>query len=220
MSPLELTKYGHACVRIEHHDTTLVIDPGLFTEPEAVAGADALLITHEHFDHFTEEQVRAALAANPGLRIWTNGAVAEQLTGLGAAVTVVGDGDAFDVGGIDVSVHGEWHAEIHRDAPAVKNIGFRLAGGRLFHPGDALTVPEHPVDTLLLPLAGPWNKIGELVDYVREVRPARVLGIHDAVLSEIGRQIGARWLGEEHGPGTGAPYAFLQPGESVLLDAV
>ncbi|WP_329563247.1 MBL fold metallo-hydrolase [Kitasatospora sp. NBC_01266] len=216
---MRLTKFGHACVRIEQNDTTVVIDPGMFTEPEAVAGADALLITHEHFDHFTEDQVRAALAANPGLRIWTNRAVADQLAGLGAAVTVVGAGDAFEVGGIDVSVHGEWHAVIHPDAPQVGNIGFLLGGGALFHPGDALTVPEHPVRTLLLPMAGPWNKVGELIDYVREVRPTRVLGIHDAVLSEIGRGIGERWLGE-HGPGTGAPYSYLQPGAGLELDAV
>ncbi|MCX4749710.1 MBL fold metallo-hydrolase [Kitasatospora sp. NBC_01287] len=215
---MKLTKFGHACVRIEQNDTTVVIDPGLFTEPAAVEGADALLITHEHFDHFTEDQVRAALAANPGLRIWTNRAVADQLAGLGAAVSVVGAGDAFEVGGIDVLVHGEWHAVIHPDAPPVSNIGF-LLDGRLFHPGDALTVPEQPVATLLLPIAGPWNKVGELIDYVRELAPGRVLGIHDAVLSDIGLGIGERWLGE-HGPGTGVPYGHLRPGAGLELDAV
>ncbi|MFI9272372.1 MBL fold metallo-hydrolase [Kitasatospora sp. NPDC052896] len=215
---MRLTKFGHACVRIEQDETTLVIDPGLFTEPEAVQGADALLITHEHFDHFTEDQVRAALAANPGLRIWTNRAVADQLAGLGAAVTVVGEGDAFDVGGIDVTVHGEWHALIHPDVPRVGNIGF-LLNGRLFHPGDALTVPERPVETLLLPLSGPWNKIGELVDYVREVRPGRALGIHEALLSEAGLGVGARFLGDD-GPGTGAPYRYLTSGAGLDLDAV
>ncbi|MFF7631691.1 MBL fold metallo-hydrolase [Kitasatospora sp. NPDC008050] len=216
---MRLTKFGHACVRIEQDGTTLVIDPGAFTEPEAVQGADALLITHEHFDHFTEDQVRAALAANPALRIWTNRAVADQLAGLGTAVRVVGAGDAFEVGGIDVSVHGEWHAVIHPDIAPVGNIGF-LLDGRVFHPGDALTVPEHPVQTLLLPMAGPWNKVGELIDYVREVKPAQVLGIHDAVLSEIGLGIGERWLGAEHGPGTGAPYRYLPSGGGLELDAV
>ena len=39
---MRITKYTHACVRIEHDGKVLVIDPGVWTEPEAVAGADAL----------------------------------------------------------------------------------------------------------------------------------------------------------------------------------
>ena len=49
---MRLTKFGHACIRIEHDGHTLVIDPGGFTEPEAVDGADAVLITHQHPDHY------------------------------------------------------------------------------------------------------------------------------------------------------------------------
>ncbi|MFD0527889.1 MBL fold metallo-hydrolase [Kitasatospora arboriphila] len=172
---MRLTKLGHACVRIEHQGTTVVIDPGAFTEADATRGADAVLITHEHMDHFAEDRLRAAVEADPGLRIWTNRAVAAQLEGIGAQVAVVGEGDAFDIDGLGVSVHGEWHAVIHPDIPRVGNIGF-LLDGRLFHPGDALTVPPHPVDTLLLPIAGPWTKVSELIDYVREAEPGAGAG--------------------------------------------
>ncbi|MFE0458712.1 MBL fold metallo-hydrolase [Kitasatospora sp. NPDC058965] len=213
---MRLTKYGHACVRIEKNGTALVIDPGLFTDQESVRGADALLITHEHWDHFAEERVRVALQADPALRVWTNRAVAEQLIGFGPRVAAVGDGDAFEVGGIGVSVHGEWHAPIHPDVPRVTNVGF-LVDGTLFHPGDALTLPEQPVDTLMVPLAGPWTRTGDLVDYLREVRPARALGMHEAMLSEIGlKLVGENWLGA-NGPGTGTDYGYLAAGESLEL---
>ncbi|PYC88117.1 MBL fold metallo-hydrolase [Streptomyces tateyamensis] len=213
---MRLTKCGHACVRIEQDGTTLVIDPGLFTEPEAVRGADALLITHEHWDHFAEERVRAALAADPGLRIWTNPVVAHQLAGLGPRITAVGEGDAFEVGGIEVSVHGQWHELIHPDVPQVANVGF-LVGGRLFHPGDALTLPGCAVDTLMVPLAGPWTRTGDLIDYLRAVGPARALGMHEAMLSEIGLMVtGENWLGAK-GPGTGTDYRYLTVGESLEL---
>ena len=49
---MRITKFGHACVRVEHGSTALVIDPGEWTEPEAVDGATAVLVTHEHPDHF------------------------------------------------------------------------------------------------------------------------------------------------------------------------
>lgn len=61
--------------------------------------------------------------------------------------------------------------------------------GSLFHPGDALTVPEAPVDTLMLPVHAPWNKIAEVIDYLREVKPRRAIDIHDAYLSDIARPI-------------------------------
>ncbi|MGK4583852.1 MBL fold metallo-hydrolase [Kitasatospora sp. HPMI-4] len=212
---MRLTKFGHACVRIEHADATVVIDPGMFTAPEAIEGADAVLITHEHYDHFVEDRLRAAAEADPGLRIWTNRAVADQLSGLGTRVTVVGAGDAFDINGLGVSVHGEWHAVIHPDIPLVRNIGF-LLDGRVFHPGDALTVPEQPVETLLLPIAAPWSKVSELVDYVREVKPQRALSVHEAVLSETGQAIYGRLLGEG-GPGTGAGLHQPAVGERIDL---
>ncbi|MEV4557538.1 MBL fold metallo-hydrolase [Kitasatospora sp. NPDC049285] len=211
---MRLTKFGHACVRLEHAGGAVVIDPGMFTGPEALEGADALLITHEHMDHFSEERVRAAVEAHPGLRIWTNHAVAPLLEGIGAKVTVVGDGDAFDLDGLPVTVHGEWHEVIHPDIPRVRNVGF-LLGGRVFHPGDSFTVPPDTVDTLLLPLGAPWLKAGELVDYVREARPRQAVAIHEGTLSEIGQVIHGRLLGPE-GPGTGgADYRVLAPGESV-----
>ena len=169
---MRITKFGHACVRIQHDDTTLIVDPGAFTDPAALAGADAVLITHEHMDHFEESRLRAAMEADPALRVWTNGAVAAQLEGLGQRVTEVGEGDAFEIGGVGVSVHGEWHAVIHPDVPRVKNIGF-LFDGRLFHPGDAFTVPPHAVDTLLLPLAGPWSKASARPSRCTRPRSAR-----------------------------------------------
>ncbi len=212
---MRLTKFGHACVRIEHEGTTVVIDPGMFTDAEALAGADAVLITHEHFDHFVEDRLRAAAEADPGLRIWANRSVAGQLEGLGARVTVVGEGDAFDINGLGVSVHGEWHAVIHPDIPRVGNIGF-LLDGRLFHPGDALTLPPQPVETLLLPIAGPWAKVSELIDYVREAAPQRAVAIHEAVLSEAGQFVHGRLLGDA-GPGTGAQLSQPSPGEHLDL---
>ncbi|MGW3229558.1 MBL fold metallo-hydrolase [Kitasatospora sp. NPDC001095] len=214
---MRITKFGHACVRVEHGDTTVVVDPGAFTDSAAaLAGADAVLITHEHMDHFEESGLRAALEADPALRVWTNRAVAAQLDGVARRVTVVGEGDAFEIGGLGVSVHGEWHAVIHPDIPRVHNIGF-LFDGRLFHPGDAFTVPPHAVETLLLPLAAPWSKASEVIDYVREAGPRRAVPVHEAVLSPIGFAVQIRLVGPQ-GPGTGAELTVLGEGESLELD--
>jgi L-ascorbate metabolism protein UlaG (beta-lactamase superfamily) len=212
---VQLTKHGHACVVLSEDDRRLVVDPGGFTADDAWAGASALLITHEHMDHFVPDKVRAALDADPALELWTNSSVAEQLTGLGSRVHVVGPGDTFTAAGFDVSVHGEWHAVIHPEIPRVRNVGF-LVEGTVFHPGDALTVPEVAVPTLLLPAHAPWSKASELIDYLRAVQAERALAVHDGLLNDNGLGIVAGLLGER-GPGQPTPYARLAPGESVEL---
>ncbi|MFD2421769.1 MBL fold metallo-hydrolase [Amycolatopsis pigmentata] len=212
---MQLTKFGHACVRVETNNHRLVIDPGGLTDPQALDGADAVLVTHEHFDHFSEKTLRKATDRNPALRIWTNTSVARKLDDLGARVTTVGEGAVFTAAGFEVKVHGTWHAVIHPDIPRVTNIGF-LIDDALFHPGDALTVPDVTVDTLLLPVHGPWSTTGQLIDYVREVAPRRALAIHDGALNDIGTAMVGGLLGT-NGPGAGAPYDRLVPGASVTI---
>jgi L-ascorbate metabolism protein UlaG (beta-lactamase superfamily) len=212
---MELIKYGHACVVLADGERRLVVDPGAFTDPSALDGASAVLVTHEHPDHFVADRLRAAMDADPTLEIWTNGSVAGQLEGLGGRVHVVGHGDAISVAGFDVHVHGELHAEIHPDIPRVKNVGF-LVDGQVFHPGDALTVPDEPVATLLLPLHAPWSKVAEVIEYMRAVDADQAYAIHDGLLSDAGLGVVGGLLGER-GPGTPTPYSRLAPGDSVEL---
>lgn len=112
---IELTKKTHACIRLEKDGRTLVIDPGGFSEADAALGADAILVTHEHPDHFDENRLRAGMEANPTAQIWTLRSVAEQLSaGFPGRVHTVGHGDTFEAAGFDIQVHGELHAVIHR----------------------------------------------------------------------------------------------------------
>ena len=169
---MRLTKMGHACVRFEKDGRILVIDPGTLTEPEALDGAEAILITHEHFDHVELSRVRVAAERTPQLEIWTTAVVADQLGGAGAKVHAVGSGYSFVAAGFDVGVFGELHAVVNPAWPRVANVGF-LIDGRTFHPGDAYTVPEASVETLLLPTNAPWLKAPELI----ATRPFAVLTV-------------------------------------------
>ena len=212
---MELTKHGHACVVLRDGDRSLVIDPGAFTDAVALRGAGAVLITHEHPDHFEPQRLRAALDADPALEVWTNPSVAARLEGLGTRVHVVGQGDAVTVAGFDVHVHGELHAEIHPDIPRIVNIGF-LVGGLVFHPGDALTVPDEPVSTLLVPLHAPWSRTADVIDYLRAVHADQAFAVHDGMLNDTGLGVVGGLLGER-GPGTPTPFSRLAPGDTAEL---
>ncbi|MCC3771822.1 MBL fold metallo-hydrolase [Streptomyces sp. UNOC14_S4] len=213
---MKLTKKSHACVRLEKDGRTLVIDPGAFSEEDAAVGADAILVTHEHPDHFHEDRLRAALDADPAAELWTLRSVAEQVSAaFPGRVHTVGEGDTFTAAGFDVQVHGQLHAVIHPDIARITNVGY-LVDGSVFHPGDALTVPEVPVDTLFVPVMAPWNKVSEVIDYLREVRPRRAIDVHDALLTDLARPVYDRMLGPD-GPGVGTAHSRLAPGESLML---
>jgi L-ascorbate metabolism protein UlaG (beta-lactamase superfamily) len=213
---MRLTKLGHSCVRLEKDGATLVIDPGGWSDPAgALAGASAVLITHEHPDHLDAGAVRAAMTSEPGLELWANASVAEQLRDFGTRVHTVDHGDTFTAAGFDVHVYGHDHAQIYREIPIVLNTGFAV-DGEVFHPGDSLTVPEDRVPTLLLPIVAPWLKTAEMIDYAREVGPRRAYAIHDAVLNENGIGLWQRMMQVAAQP-SGAAFSRLEPGTTVDL---
>lgn len=148
---------------------------------------------------------------NSALHVWTNEAVSRRLAGLAPGrIHRVGAGDTFTAAGFEIRAYGEWHAPIHPDLPPVANTGF-LVDSDLFHPGDALTVPDTTVGTLLVPAHGPWSKTGEIIDCVREVAPRQAFAVHDAILSADGTRSIQTILGflAPHSPCT-----HLDPGMS------
>ena len=186
---MRITKLGHACIRLEHDGKVVVVDPGMFTDPDAVDGADAVVITHEHPDHYLPDHL-----ARTDAPVFTIDAVAgrirEDSAEVAERVTVISPGEAFDPGIPAVSV-GELHAVIHPELPRFFNSGylFTLGDTTVFHPGDALTVPEQTVDVLCVPVSAPWMRASEAVDFARAVGAPRNLAIHDRVYSEAGLRI-------------------------------
>jgi len=216
MVAMKLTKHEHACVVLEKDGGSLVIDPGSFSQgaAEIIAGAEAILITHEHMDHVNEAAINAALKDRPVLRVYGPPALASVLGANPDQFTAVGAGDELSVAGFSVSVHGTTHAVIHPDIPTIANVGY-LVDGSVYHPGDAYHVPAAPVCTLLLPTSGPWMKVGEAADYVRAVRPQQLVQIHELLLSDIGLYLANTLLGEQGL--TGMPVTQIPTGESLTL---
>jgi L-ascorbate metabolism protein UlaG (beta-lactamase superfamily) len=212
---VQLTKYSHSCVRLEDGDRALVLDPGVFSEVDAALdGADAVLVTHEHPDHVDAERLRAAAERDDQLRIWAPQPVAEML-GLAERVTVVTPGQALDVAGFGIRTFGGQHAIIHPTIPVVANVGY-LIDEAVYHPGDSLIVPPLSVELLLAPISAPWSKVAEVIDFVVAVRAPRVVGIHDALLTDVGRQIvegHVEHIGGEHG----SRYVGLRPLDTTQI---
>jgi L-ascorbate metabolism protein UlaG (beta-lactamase superfamily) len=208
-----LTKFPHACFRLEKDGSVLVVDPGGLSDPAAaLLGADGVLITHVHPDHLDADALRTAAAARPGLTVWAHPEVLATLDGVGVQTVPVVPGDEVTAVGFAVRVFGDRHAHIHEDVPDLPNNAY-LIDGRLYYAGDSFSVPGVEVETLMVPIGAPWMKVAEAIDYVRAVAPARAHPTHDAVLSGPGQQISDNWLAQRGN----TDYSRLEIGSPVEL---
>jgi len=203
---VKLTKFAHACVRLDKDGKVLLVDPGTFSEDAVFEAADAILVTHEHPDHVDAERLRGLEAP-----IYTTAGVADQLGDLGDRVTVVAEGQSFDAAGFSVRAYGKDHAVILPELGVpCENIGY-LIDDAVYHPGDSFTRPDREVHTNLVPISGPWFSLPPAIEYAKAIKAQQTVGIHDGLLNPIGLGMMKRWIGEEGG----RPYLGLAPGEST-----
>src|SRR4051812_26087496 len=165
---MKVTKYEHATLLLSVGDDTLVIDPGMFLSAVDFGNVAAIVITHEHGDHWTPDQLGRILEKNPNAVIY--GPEGVKTAASGFEVTAVKAGDTIEAGPFTLTFFGEKHAVIHESIPVIDNLGV-LVNDELYYPGDSYTVPDVEVGTLAAPIGAPWLKIGEAMDFVLAVKP-------------------------------------------------
>ncbi|MFE9871598.1 MBL fold metallo-hydrolase [Micromonospora sp. NPDC005686] len=207
---MQVTKYAHSCLRLEHDGAVLVVDPGVFSDPAALDGADAVLITHEHPDHVDVGALTRALERRP-VPVHGPASLAGVLGDAAEALVTVAPGESFTVAGVPVRAYGGQHAVIHPDIPVIQNIGYLFADV-VYHPGDALFAPDDvQVDTLFAPIHAPWSKFSEVVDFIRAVAPRRAYALHDGLLNDNGLGV----LDRQYTALSKTDYRRLEPGTRI-----
>jgi L-ascorbate metabolism protein UlaG (beta-lactamase superfamily) len=188
---MQLTHFGHSCLLAEFDHTRVLFDPGTFAHGfEGITGLSAILVTHQHPDHVDVARLPSLLDDNPDAALYADAQTTAQL---GAPWQAVHVGDELQIGEVTVRAVGGKHAVIHPEIPVIENISYLVDEGdqcaRLMHPGDALFVPDEPVDVLAAPAAAPWMRISEAIDYLRAVAPTRAVPIHQGVVAPDARGI-------------------------------
>lgn len=186
---MKVTKLGHCCLVLEVNGVKLLTDPGSFTDSQnSMTGIDAVVITHEHGDHLHIESLKAVLAGNPTALVIGNSAVAK-LVGEQIAdtqVVVVGDGQSTMVKDVKIEGFGKDHAPIYQTMGLVENTGYFI-DGKFYFPGDGFYNPQRPIEVLALPVAGPWMKLSDAVDFAKAVKAKQAFGVHDAMIQPFFR---------------------------------
>lgn len=211
---MKLVKREHACLVLNRSNEHLVIDPGSFTLPLSdLRDVAAIVITHEHPDHWTPEHLDRILDLNPEAKIFGPSGVA--LAAKSHQITVVKHGDVITVGAFTLQFFGEKHAVIHESIPVIDNVGV-LVNDVLWYGGDSYTVPPVEVDVAAIPVGAPWLKIGEAMDYTTSLKPKRSFGTHDMTLSVIGKQMASARI-TTMTEAAGGQYFALEPGDELEL---
>ncbi|MDB5237576.1 MAG: hypothetical protein JWL88_678 [Parcubacteria group bacterium] len=180
---MKITKYGHACLLIEEGDASILIDPGSYSGTVDAENLDAILITHNHQDHLDVDLIKAVLSKNSDVQVITVAEAGKNLEDAGIVFTAIEEGAEITVADVSVRSFGHAHSYIYGDMPQCQNTGFLIAN-RFYYPGDSLYVPDAKVEILALPVAGPWMKLSECIDFAKAVKPKVIIPVHDGFIRE------------------------------------
>lgn len=189
---MKITKFEHACFVIEQDGQSLIVDPGEYTTdlvvPDTVV---AVVITHEHPDHFSKALLDAVKDHNPDVTIVGHESIVGQLDGFQTQAVMANEG--IKIGNFELEFYGGDHAMIAQDWPIIPNLGVMI-NEKLYYPGDSFVVPEREVEILALPVAAPWLKVSETMEFLQAVKPKLAFPTHDAILSDVGKGLPDRML--------------------------
>ena len=182
---MKIKKLGHCCFVVEPKEgVRIMTDPGAYSILQVgETNINAILITHEHQDHLHVDSLKDVLKNNPSAVVITNTSVGNILDQNGIPYIKVEEGEKYELEGIIISGFGNIHAEIYEDFGRVQNTGYMI--DNLCYAGDSFSYPDVDVDILALPVAGPWMKLSEAIEYAKHIRPRICFGVHDAILQDF-----------------------------------
>ncbi len=171
LDPLRLLDHlhwiGHDSFRLDN-PVSIYIDP--WRLPAESPAADIILVSHEHHDHFSPEDIARIL--KPGTQILASAGVAEKF---GSPAEALKPGDHRTLGAVRVETIPAYNLEKPFHPRAANHLGFilEIAGERLYFAGDTDLIPEMEdveCDIALLPVSGTY-----VMDVDEAVRAAGVL---------------------------------------------
>jgi L-ascorbate metabolism protein UlaG (beta-lactamase superfamily) len=157
---------GHDGYRIIAGDKTIYIDPYQLSKAQQNRNdADILLISHNHFDHLSMDDLKNVLGKKTSIVAAKE--CIDQLKGAGAAeIKGVAPGDRMTVQGVSIEAVAAYNINKKFHPKADRKVGFVITVGnmRIYHTGDTDDIPEMSSvkpDIALVPVSGTYVMTAE-----------------------------------------------------------
>mgnify|MGYP000636769137 FL=1 len=183
---VEISWLGHAAFLLKYDGKLIYIDP---YKIRSKGSADMVLVTHEHFDHLSPDDLRKIVKHDTD--IIAPESCGSQLKGLGVGIIkLVKPGDKVRVREIDIETIPAYNLTKFR-APGIPyhpkeagGVGYILTldGVRVYHAGDTDFIPEMKeleVDIALVPVSGTYVMTAEeAAEAVNTFKPKVAIPMH------------------------------------------
>jgi L-ascorbate metabolism protein UlaG (beta-lactamase superfamily) len=182
------------------HDTFKIVgEKVIYTDPFQIAQpdkADIILITHEHYDHFSPEDIKKILDPDTVL------VLPKDCAGkIKAKEIVVKPGDKITVEGIEIEAVPSYNTnkKFHPKEKGWVGYIFKVSGKRFYIAGDTDYIPEmktfKDIDIALLPVSGTYvMDAKEAVQAALDINPKIAIPMHYG--SIVGSESDAKYFAD------------------------
>ncbi|MCA9348262.1 MBL fold metallo-hydrolase [Candidatus Saccharibacteria bacterium] len=210
-----LTKYEHAQFTIaDEQGNKLIVDPGKFSNlSKNIDNLVAVIITHQHADHVDPELIANIIQHNPNVIIFAPESVGELVN---HPITIPKPNTDYTAESFTLRFYGQKHEMIRPKLTIIDNFGV-IINHKIAYPGDSFTPSGIKPTVLMLPVAAPWLNVNDAVQLLKQEAPNIAIPTHDAILSDIGKDVyDSHFLDEAQDINTA--YQRLAVGESISVD--
>ena len=171
---MEITWLGHAGFMLEGVKR-VYIDP--YQIKTGLPPADIVLVTHSHFDHFSQNDIKRILGDSTVI-------VAPSDCKMSGNVRNVKPGDTIEIGGVRIEAVPAYNIgkRFHPKESGWVGYVVEMDGVRVYHAGDTDLIPEMKsinADIALLPIGGTYTmNVSEAIEAAKTIKPKLAIPMH------------------------------------------